>query len=527
MTERSIRVPLALISVGTASLGLFWVAFDREWFPLGLPGEWLWATPDIWSEATAEWLLFLPAGLAAALLVGWAVFCANWVETCPRWRFMLAVGGCILFAAAFQAFCEIAAPRGLQKWAVLHSRNPNSIHAAALQHLDDLSGLLENHAEIIRPRRPHHFTVNPPGWVTVYGGLIRFYRQHPKLAQTVWSLAPSELSWKLRGLNGWINVPLDEQATLATVAGFSRLVCFAGAIPAAWLAAARFGRKAALAAASAVLLLPVEPLFAPRSDTVYPAIALLVLALSHGAWERRSWPLAAMAGAVLGVGTFFSMCFFAIGGLAAFYVTGQSLSTKKRPPIAAISAAPLSWLAVVAVIYSLGHNSWATWGANIAKNAEFNGLFRQSYGKWTVVNLLEFGAALGVPLVVFLAGRVVVLRRCDPLLCSWAAIVAVLDLGGANRGEACRLWLFLMPIAALLAVEWLPALGRWFRVSLAAVLILQALTCVILDRNLVLVTDPEEMAVIKESGLSKLKIGKQGFEPSRPAAQLADPEPAK
>jgi hypothetical protein len=525
MTERSIRVPATLIALSAASLALFWVAFDREWFPLGLPGEWLWATPDVWSEATSEWLLFLPAGLSAALLVGWAFFSVGWVETCPRWRFLLAVGGCILLGAAFQSFCEIAAPRGLQKWAVLHSRNPDSIHAAALQHLDDLPGMLEKHAEIIRPRRAHHFTVNPPGWVTVYGGLIRFYRQHPQLARRVYSLAPAEVAWKLRALNGWFDVPFDEQATIATVAAFSRLICFAGAIPAAWLARARFGRKGAIAAASAVLLLPVEPLFAPRSDTVYPALAMLVLALSHCAWERRSWLVAAVTGATLGVATFFSMCFFAVGGLAALYVTGQSLGEKKRPPLAAICAAPLSWLAIVAVIYALGHNSWATWSANVAKNAEFNGLFRQSYGRWTVVNVLEFGAALGVPLVVFLGARVALLRRCDPLLCSWAAVLAVLDLAGANRGEACRLWLFLMPIAALLAVEWLPTLGRWFRVSLAAVLLMQALNCVILDRNLVLVTDPEQQALVRDTGLSKLKIGKNGFEPSRPAAQLAEPDP--
>jgi hypothetical protein len=86
------------------------------------------------------------------------------------------------------------------------------------------------------------------------------------------------------------------------------------------------------------------------------------------------------------------------------------------------------------------------------------------------------------------------------------------------------LWLFLMPIAALLAVEWLPTLGRWFRVSLAAVLLMQALNCVILDRNLVLVTDPEEMALMTDTGLLKMKIGKHGFEPTRPAAQLAEPE---
>jgi hypothetical protein len=111
------------------------------------------------------------------------------------------------------------------------------------------------------------------------------------------------------------------------------------------------------------------------------------------------------------------------------------------------------------------------------------------------------------------------------LLCSWAAILAVLDLNGTNRGEACRLWLFMMPIAALLAVEWLPLLARWFRPTIAALLVLQALNCVVLDRDLVLVTDPEESAMIKESGLSKLKMTEKGIEPSRPAAQLAEPQP--
>jgi methylthioxylose transferase len=497
MTDRTYAVPLTLVVLSAMALAIFSVAFDRDWFPLGLPGEWLWATPDVWSEATSEWLLFLPAGLSVALLVGWTFYAAGWVEDCPRWVFIFAIGGCIALGAAFQSFCEIAAPRGLQKWAVLHSHNPNSIHAAAVRHADDLPALLENHANIIRDRRPHHFTVNPPGWVTLYSGLIRFYRQHPQVAKTVWSLAPSELPWKLRRLNGWVSIPYDEQAAVATVAAFSRLICFAGAIPAAWLALARCGRKAALAIASSVLLLPVEPLFAPRSDTVYPAIALLVLAISHHAWERRSWVLAALAGVVLGVGTFFSMCFFIVGGLAALYVAGQSLGGK-RPTLAAVFAAPLCWLGVVVLIFILGHNLFPTWSVNIAKNAEFNGLFRQSYAKWTLVNLLEFGAALGLPLIIFLAGRIVVLRRFDPLLCSWAAILAFLDLNGTNRGEACRLWLFMMPIAAMLAVEWLPTLGRWFRPTLAAFLLLQALNCVVLDRDLVLVTDPEESAMTRE-----------------------------
>ncbi|HQU45225.1 MAG TPA: hypothetical protein PK867_20590, partial [Pirellulales bacterium] len=328
--------------------------------------------------------------------------------------------------------------------------------------------------------------------------------------------------WRLRRMSGTIGVPLNEQAALATIAALSRLLCFAGAIPAAWLAAARAGRKAALAVGSVVLLLPVEPLFAPRCDTVYPAVALLVLALSHAAWERRWWPAAALAGVVLGVGTFFSTCFFIIGGLAAAYIIGQSL-TGKRPTVASVCAAPLGWLAVVAAIYFAGHNSWSTWSVNFAKNVEFNQQYRQSYGAWTVVNLLEFGAALGLPLVVFLAGRVAVLRRADPLLCAWLAVLAFLDLAGTNRGEACRLWLFMMPIGALLAVEWLPSMGRWFRLSLAALLALQALNCVILDRDLMLFTDLEQTKARQESGLSKIQRTKGGMvHPSMPAAELIE-----
>ena len=484
-------------------MAIFFVAFDRDWFALGIPGEWIWATPDVWSEATSEWLLFLPSGVAAMALVAWAVWSAGWIDACPRWRFIAAIAACIALGAVFQSFCEIAAPRGLQKWAVLHSKNPNTFHGAAVQHADDLPQLLANHADIIRSRKPHHFSVNPPGWVTVYSGLINFFRAHPRLAQAAWSLAPTELPWRLRDVNGSVAVPLDEQAAVATIAAISRLICFAGAIPAAWLAVARGGRKAALAAASAVLLLPVEPLFAPRSDTVYPAVALLVLALSHHAWSNRSWVAAAAAGMVLGVGTFFSTCFFVIGGLAALYVAALSLGGK-RPSVAAVFAAPLSWLAVVAIVYVAGHNSWATWSVNIAKNAEFNGLYRPSYGQWIVANLLEFGAALGLPMVVFLAGRIALGRRPDALLCSWAAILAVLDLAGANRGEACRLWLFMMPVGALLAVEWLPMLGRPFRLSLGAVVALQALNCVILDRDLVLVTDPVPSASATESGQQAL-----------------------
>lgn len=523
MSDRSFRAPAILIIISLSALALFFVAFDRDWFPLGIPGEWIWATPDVWAEATSPWVMFLPAGIALVMLTGWAVWAAPKVEGWSRARFVAAIAGCMVLGATFQFFCEVAAPGGLQKWAALHSNSANGIHAAAVYHSKDLSTFFTDHADAIRDFQPHHYSANPPGWVLVYGGLFNFFADHPQLAWKVWHMGPYELPWRLRRTNGSRAVPLNQQAALVTIAFISRLICFLGVIPAAWLSAMRYGRQASLAAASAALLLPVEPLFAPGRDTVYPTMALLVLALSHYAWDRRSWLAAAGAGIVLGVGTFFSVLFFTIGGLAALYVAAQSIRGK-RPTLAAVCAAPLSWLAVVGLIHLAGHNPWATWSINLVKNGEFNQLYRQSYGAWTIANLLEFGAALGLPVVIFLAGRVSVLRRADPLLGAWAAMLLLLDVAGTSRGEACRLWLFMMPIAALLAVEWLPRLGRAFRFSLAAFLALQALNCVILDRDLVLYTDLELSQARRESGLWKLPMTERGFgAPSIPSTQLLEP----
>lgn len=523
MRDRTVVVPASLIVTTIVALTVFYVAFDREWIPLGIPNEWIWPTPDVWGLGTAEWVLFLPAAISLALLIAWVCWAARWVEHCRPSRFVAAIAGSIVLASSFQHFCEVAAPTGLQKWAMLYSYSANGFHAVAQQHSGDLGNLLENHADLIRDFKPHHFSANPPGWVVVYAGLTNFYRGHPGLAHFVWDIfAPMEMPWRLRGMTGSKGLPLEVHAALTTIAGLSRLLCFAGAIPAAWLALARAGRMAALAAASAVLLLPMEPLLAPHRDTVYPTVALLVLGLSHAAWQHRRWPLAAVAGITLGVGTFFSTCFFIIGGLAALYVAGLSLSGK-RPTLASVIAAPLGWLAVVGMVHLAGHNSWATWSVNFAKNLEFNQLYRQSYAAWTLVNLVEFSIAIGLPLLIFLAGRIATIRRADALLCAWLAILAFLDLAGTNRGETYRLWLFMMPVGALLAVEWLPTLGRWFRPTLAAFLVLQALHCVIVDRDLLLFTDLEQTKARQESGISKIQRVEGGFEhTTTPAAELIE-----
>jgi hypothetical protein len=65
-------------------------------------------------------------------------------------------------------------------------------------------------------------------------------------------------------------------------------------------------------------------------------------------------------------------------------------------------------------------------------------------------------------------------------------MVLTLDLSGTNLGEVSRLWLFLMPLGAAMAIEWLDTRGRRGRAIVGSLLLLQAFHCTLLARELVL-----------------------------------------
>jgi len=87
--------------------------------------------------------------------------------------------------------------------------------------------------------------------------------------------------------------------------------------------------------------------------------------------------------------------------------------------------------------------------------------FRRTYWKWVIVNLLDFGGALGVTAIVWLcwsgrrlAARNDHLRRGEvtplALLLAWALTLLLLDVSGVVRAEVARIWMFLLPPGAAL-----------------------------------------------------------------------------
>lgn len=496
----------------------FLVAFVQRWFPLGLPGQWEWARYGPWDPPLTSWPALIPAGLCAMGLAAWTFWALGRVETTRPVLLVVSLAGVVVIGAVFQMFLELTAPTGLQKWAALYY----GFRVAARDDFDDVDGVLRDHARMIADYEPDHCSANPVGWILVYRALLSFFDAHPEAATVVWQTEPEEIAWALRNKIPAGGTPLADHATITTVAAANRFMALLGPLPLAWLVGQRHGRRAAVAAAALAMVIPVATLLAPYHDTVYATWATLIWALACHASNRKSWAAAGAAGCLVGLGMIFSLSFVVVGALAALFVTIRACQGA-RPTGASVAAAVAGWAAVLALFASVGHLPWETWSVNLAKNHEFNVWSGCSYAAWVLVNPLELAVSMGVPVSVYLLARLAgefgrstqsravcqgnpvaksggefagpgslsqevqaPRRRLDALLVAWVAIVTLLDLAGSNRGEICRLWYFLMPVGAALAIEGLDFANRRARAVLAALVLWQALECAVLSRELAL-----------------------------------------
>ena len=282
-----------------------------------------------------------------------------------------------------------------------------------------------------------------------------------------------------------VQLPFVDRAALLTLAYASRLIGWMIGLPIAWLVSMRFGRGPALAATAASYLVPASMMFAPRSDTVYPTFAALVLALAYYAVNRSSWIAAALAAALIAIGMQFSLCFSVLGGMAAILV-GLELYRERRIGAKLAAAAAAAFALVALLPLAFGYDPLHVWLLNLKNNALI--LSERSRWLWAAVNPLEMAAAMGPPAAVFLVSRGVSdvrNRRFDALFVSWAAMLVLLDLSGASLGEVARLWIFAMPIGVALAVEVLEVTSSRGRLVVAGFIALQAMSCIVLSRQLV------------------------------------------
>ncbi|MBI5836916.1 MAG: hypothetical protein HZB25_06715 [Candidatus Eisenbacteria bacterium] len=211
-------------------------------------------------------------------------------------------------------------------------------------------------------------------------------------------------------------------------------------------------RAAGLAAVCAAPLL-----FFPDVDVAYPALALL----AAGSWvrsegaARRAWAL--LSGACVGL-----LAAFSAGNLALLVLLALQavLSWKRRKAtrrgelargLALLAPLVVLWLGAEAA----GHHPVTVLQAVLGHHRDT--LAHRGWALWALLNPLDFLVLLGLPAAAWMLRAVpwwhhpeaARKMRMDPGTAVLAAVLGtllLLDVSGATKGEAGRLWMSYMPL---------------------------------------------------------------------------------
>src|SRR5215211_1498953 len=297
-------------------------------------------------------------------------------------------------------------------------------------------------------------------------GLPDFAAQHPPFATVFYVLV--DRVWA--GLDA---------AALATVAAG----CL-GLLVAAGLARDELGEQGERAAVVCWALAPVTVLYiATSADAMWaPVLAGAALAADRGL-QRRSWRWTAAGGVLLWLASMLTFAaalvlpFLAVRALAVRAAAGWGWVLRWA---AATTAVVLGLAGLLQV--ATGYDVLAAVAAVDDFWSHAPGTGQRVWWVWIFGDLIAFAVILGVPLAAALVTRVAAAvreRAWGSFEAATAAALLAAACWGHTRGEVERMWQFLVPFAAVVAVR---QLLRW-RASVplvAALLLGQALAIQVL-----------------------------------------------
>ncbi len=487
---RTGNILVALFSSGLA-LSLLWL----QTIPLGIPGEWTW--DRLKTEPDLGWNL--GSGLVAAAIFlafirqGWLRQQRQGVKHLSRCECSAWLIGLVLMSFAWLWVVQEISPvrNRLGKSAfVLYYASSSGYFTRARYESTDVTQFLAGYEELMREGDVLHTGTHPPGLFLVFHGLIAVCERSSSLCAFLDFTQPGSFREALdviatNGLRRQVPrplLPLDRRvlwlATLLVMLSASLAV-----IPLYALLRQNSSSSSAWIGAALWPTVPAIAVFTPKSDVVFPLIALMFLWTWLLAWRKQSPLLAVCAGFIAWIGLFCSLAFLPVFLMAACMTAGSSWvlamktdSNAQQEPIVRPSRFFLfprrGGLCIIAAIvgifgpvfflwYFTRMNLLLVWYWNYQNHAGFYLQFPRTWWKWLLVNPLELTIAAGPP-VVFLAAmgciQTLSQRRKTGSKSSQVTLVVcimgvwgLLWLTGKNSGEAARLWILFLPWLVWLA----------------------------------------------------------------------------
>ena len=433
-----------------------------DWLPglrgqIARPEEWIW---PYYLRPVSQWLA---PTIAAGILL---IISAWWLTRLESSRKSTIVGLLGLFAGCLLLQMAIVFADGNTLSASLVNRTlsfqTNGYFRTAAE-IEDLDDTLRLYPMVMPLFESEHVRTHPPGLIIANWLTIQAFSKMPEVSQWVATqITP------LRCADHWLlNQPPKVTAALGFWAYFP-LVLAASTVFPAWLLSRRLGNgTATLLGTTLVATLPAILLFAPLPDQMFALLATITFAALVEGVLRRSPYWLALAGLTLSLNSFLSLGNAMLLLAAIIFlglVFGISRTTNPKKTLALILAF-LGGTLSLWVIYWIGWGvePWSVATTGLEQHYQLV-TSRRSYSLWLGRNLLDLLLFAGPIVIAGFLGAVgngiFNLRRrrlaiTDALALGLATMILALSISGSTRGEVGRLWLFFMPLMAIVGQGFL------------------------------------------------------------------------
>ena len=463
-TRRVVRWIVVSALVGASAAVSVLVAM--EVFPLGWSDEWNWEYFSHVFRRPVEQPWGGMEVVAAASVVWLGIVVVGWraIDRAGRWATAALLVLLTVASGAWQLGVEDTGDVRLAKWAwaVYWEKVSGYYTVAAHGDVDRPDQFLRDYPAFLDRHGSGHIGTHPPGLFLAYRGLLDLCESSPGLTSHVVRAMPTTTLQALANLRQ--PPPVPHIAAIGLGALLSRLLALA-AIPCAyWVGTMALRRRWAWTAAAMFATAPAPVLFAPKSDTVWPVLGLLIVGLAIRAVERASWWRAGLAGLVSFLGLFCTLAFLPVMFLAVLCGAWTAWTQTPRPHpkrlawlVLAAAVGLLLPVALLAVLY--GHNAMGVWLIVARKHAAFYNQFPRTYAVWIWLNLIELIVAVGVSVGGLAVVYLVTGWRRDPdddapldrVGLPLLVLLVVLNFSGKNLSEVARLWIVFMPLVCMAA----------------------------------------------------------------------------
>jgi hypothetical protein len=486
---------LALVGGSVALTAAVAVAFTQGLLPYGAP-EWSWPLRNpvlAWGPASA-------VALAAAALAALLTLDKLRGDRVPSRRacagmlaLMVALGAVMMAGVATHepAYTVTAA-------LVMLSDTSLGYYNEAAQGAGPGDALAQHVARAESPTVPDRVRTHPPGPILLLMAVRNALLGQPDLLaavearmQRTWGVTGADLAQMARG--GTARPVAATDAVIAVLVGWLlTLAPVLIVLPVYWLGATLADRRVGIVAALLSMTVPSLLCFIPSIDGLGAVLALSALALWAASLRNGGW-LYLLAGLGAAVALLWNYGYLALLPVALLLAVGRP----ERRPVElgrGLLLAAAGFVAFYGFLAAAGGYSLPTaMAASLAAQREIMVREHREYLTWLALNaygwLLFVGPALLLWFGVGWAGPAGSRDWLRNLAVGLALTLAGLLLLGSTRGEVERIWVFLMPLAALPAAGALLRLPPSLRLAGPTLVVLaQVVFALVLRSQLHLVT---------------------------------------